>query len=120
MKAEAISDYCAAVAQCSDFALAREFMICASPGCSFRVHSQPELGAWCCIACSEGGTHGPRCEKVLAPAGAIKADKSLGRMSGKDLAIQELDEALRRSDIEASQDLAEALQLSASEFEAAK
>merc|ERR1712203_826554 len=45
----------------------RSRLMCASPGCVFLVNSRAELGGYCCIACSEGGDHGPRCERVPAP-----------------------------------------------------
>lgn len=86
----------------------REFLMCASPGCTYRVNSKAELGAYCCIACSEscGGEHGPRCERVPAPPGSTRADPAaLIRMSGAQLAEHELNVALWESALESQQDL---------------
>ena len=61
--------------------------LCCTPGCEFRVHSDPKFGGWCCRACAKlcsdmGGdcdllwseewdvwqqAHGPRCEGRVAP-----------------------------------------------------
>lgn len=51
---------------------------CATPGCPYQVHSCDELGGYCCAACFESGSsdlhHGWRCEKILAPLAAARAD----------------------------------------------
>jgi hypothetical protein len=62
--------------------------LCLTPGCEFRVHSDPKFGCWCCKACARafsdaGGDrdrmwsdyderwwpvhHGPKCEHRRAP-----------------------------------------------------
>mmetsp|Transcript_3902 Transcript_3902/g.10494 ORF Transcript_3902/g.10494 Transcript_3902/m.10494 type:complete len:189 (-) Transcript_3902:105-671(-) len=79
----------------------RENLVCASPGCRFRVHSKPELGGYCCIACSEGGDHGPRCERASPPPGAQRADPSWWALDGEELAAKELEEALKASRLDA-------------------
>jgi len=43
---------------------------CATPGCGYLVHSDRSFGGFCCISCSEGGPHGPRCERNYAPLDA--------------------------------------------------
>jgi len=53
----------------------RSALICATPCCGFLVHSQPELAGFCCIACYEGGGHGPRCERRPATQGAKKLNR---------------------------------------------
>jgi len=79
----------------------RSRIMCASPGCQLAVHSRPELGGYCCIACSEGGDHGPRCERILAPVDAIKANQDWMTVGGDQLEDMELEEALRLSMLEA-------------------
>jgi len=49
-------------------------LMCASPHCSLRVHSWPELGAYCCLNCASGEAHGKRCECALPPENATRAD----------------------------------------------
>jgi len=63
----------------------RARLACASIGCNLLVHSRPQLGGYCCIACSESGGHGHRCEGVVAPKGTPKADVAWLPMAGKDL-----------------------------------
>jgi len=77
----------------------RSMLACASTCCTFMVNSRPELGGYCCIVCSEtgGGDHGPRCERSLAPKGAVKADPNWLSMQGAQLEILELEEAVRVS-----------------------
>lgn len=75
---------------------------CATPGCPFRVHTRAELGGYCCISCSEGGDHGPRCQRALAPFGARKANPTWYTMSGEDLAEKEYQDAMRQSTREPS------------------
>mmetsp|Transcript_80301 Transcript_80301/g.236206 ORF Transcript_80301/g.236206 Transcript_80301/m.236206 type:complete len:369 (-) Transcript_80301:67-1173(-) len=50
---------------------------CARQGCPFRAHSNPNSYArergwevYCCNACVESGSHGPRCERVTFGAAA--------------------------------------------------
>uniref|UniRef100_A0A7S4RNM5 Uncharacterized protein n=1 Tax=Alexandrium monilatum TaxID=311494 RepID=A0A7S4RNM5_9DINO len=80
----------------------RSNLACASPGCPYLVNSRWELGGYCCIACSEGGPHGPRCERIPAHARATKADAAWGTMAGDALEEKELQDALRRSVQEAA------------------
>lgn len=55
---------------------------CATPGCPFRCHSNPNYYArergwhiYCCNGCHEYGDHGPRCERVpIAGGGAGGGD----------------------------------------------
>jgi len=100
----------------------RSQLQCATPSCRFRVHTKKELGGYCCIACSEGGDHGPRCEQAKAPLGAHRADANWLPMEGGQLAEVELDEAIRLSMLEVTtqcsgnevedSELQEAIQLS--------
>lgn len=78
----------------------RSRLACASPACNFLVNTRVELGAFCCIACSESnaGEHGLRCERVSAPKGCTKADPhKLSRLSGLDLEELELRKAIEES-----------------------
>eukprot|EP00747_Dinoflagellata_sp_TGD_P102745 gnl/TRDRNA2_/TRDRNA2_168756_c1_seq5.p1 gnl/TRDRNA2_/TRDRNA2_168756_c1~~gnl/TRDRNA2_/TRDRNA2_168756_c1_seq5.p1 ORF type:complete len:541 (-),score=122.18 gnl/TRDRNA2_/TRDRNA2_168756_c1_seq5:98-1516(-) len=95
---------CPPVSQSSPSAAAvpRSQLMCATPGCRFRVHTKKELGGYCCIVCMEGGDHGPRCEQALAPHGARRADPNWLAMQGDQLEEVELDEALRLSMLEAT------------------
>jgi len=78
----------------------RSRLACASPSCKFLVHQKEELGAYCCIACSESNAydHGLRCQRMLAPNGCSKADPTkLFKLSGADLEDFELVEAIEKS-----------------------
>lgn len=72
-------------------------LACASLHCHFRVHSRPELRGFCCVECSRGraARHGPRCQQVLAPVRARRADPSWLPIAGEMLAARELEDALR-------------------------
>jgi len=63
----------------------RATLMCASPGCTFLVHERVELGGYCCLACAEGGPHGPRCQRITAPRGLKKADPAWLPMDGATL-----------------------------------
>merc|ERR1712079_518940 len=54
----------------------RSNLVCASQGCSYRVHRHIDTGGYCCRVCyvSDGGEHGPKCEHVQAPPGAKRVD----------------------------------------------
>lgn len=56
----------------------RANLVCASPSCSFRVHSNPKFGAYCCNACKKSpGIHGPCCQQTPAPEGATRASSEM-------------------------------------------
>jgi len=78
----------------------RSQLQCATASCRFRVHTRKELGGYCCISCSEGGDHGPRCEQKTAPIGAQRADANWLPMEGGQLEEVEFDEAIRLSTLE--------------------
>jgi len=84
----------------------RARLMCANPTCGFLVHSRPELGGYCCIACSESDAaeHGPRCQRVVAPVGAQRAPAGWWPMAGENLAEQEFQDALATSAQEAGTD----------------
>lgn len=71
---------------------ARSGLACATPGCPYLVHSKKELGGYCCIACAEDGSHGHRCEGIIAPENARKADPNCRPLSGEELAELEAKE----------------------------
>jgi len=71
--------------------------VCATPDCPYLIHSRPELGGYCCIACAEGGPHGPRCERRAAPPGTRRADPEWAYMDGEDLAEKEYEDAMWNS-----------------------
>merc|ERR1712048_243360 len=62
-------------------------MRCATANCPFRVHSMPEYGAYCCKTCLEEGplAHGPKCQQVLAQAGAQQAPRGWRSKPGSEV-----------------------------------
>lgn len=84
----------------------RSRLKCATPGCHFLVNSRAELGGYCCIACSEGGDHGPRCERIIAPKSSTKADAGWTTMTGDELAEKEFNDAINLSIQELGQQFA--------------
>jgi len=76
----------------------RRSLACAVPGCNFRVHSCPEFGGYCCIACCEEGPqiHGPNCEQAPVTNGALRAPYVWQPRSEADEEV-DFEEALRRS-----------------------
>mmetsp|Transcript_133333 Transcript_133333/g.414612 ORF Transcript_133333/g.414612 Transcript_133333/m.414612 type:complete len:341 (+) Transcript_133333:19-1041(+) len=53
----------------------RSSLICGTPRCNFLVHSNLDMGGFCCIACFEGQGHGPKCERQQPRAGAKKLNR---------------------------------------------
>lgn len=90
---------------------------CATQGCPYLVHSNPDMGGYCCIACLEGGSPGPRCERRLAPAGVRTADPNSWPMSGAEMEVKEFNEAIYATSLAAAEQESQALVMSSEDAE---
>lgn len=88
-------------AQHFDRGARRRQLLCATPGCELLVNTREEFGGYCCIACMEGGDHGPRCERAVAPRGTPRADAGWAAMNGDELEQREVQDAIMATAAEA-------------------